>query len=76
MKTAIVLFNLGGPDGPDSVARFRLNLSAIRRLFAAPVFIRFWLARADRVAGCEAAAANYALMGGKSPLLDLTRDAG
>ncbi len=26
MKTAIILFNLGGPDGPDAVEPFLFNL--------------------------------------------------
>ena len=73
MKTAIVLFNLGGPDGPDSVAKFRVNLFSDRAIIRAPVFIRFWLARWIASRGAAAAAKNYAMMGGKSPLLELTR---
>ena len=33
MKTAVVLFNLGGPDGPDAVEPFLFNLfSAPKRM--------------------------------------------
>jgi ferrochelatase len=72
MKTAIVLFNLGGPDGPDAVKPFRVNLFSDRAIIRAPIFIRFWLARLIAARSAAAAVANYALMGGKSPLLELT----
>jgi ferrochelatase len=73
MKTAIVLFNLGGPDGPEAVKKFRINLFSDRAILRVPGFVRFWLARL--IAGRSQAAAeqNYALMGGKSPLLELTQ---
>jgi ferrochelatase len=73
MRTAIVLFNLGGPDGPESIDRFRVNLFKDPAIIRAPGFIRFWLARLIAARGAKAARANYALMGGKSPLLELTR---
>lgn len=76
MKTAIVLFNLGGPDGPDSVAKFRVNLFNDPAIIRAPVFIRFWLARLIAARGETAAKANYALMGGKSPLMKFTQAQG
>jgi ferrochelatase len=72
MKTAIVLFNLGGPDGPESIKKFRINLFSDRAIIRAPIFIRFWLARLIAASSAKAAAENYARMGGKSPLLDLT----
>jgi ferrochelatase len=73
MKTAIVLFNLGGPDGPDAVKPFRVNLFSDRAIIRAPIFIRFWLARLIAASSARAAAENYARMGGKSPLLELTQ---
>jgi protoporphyrin/coproporphyrin ferrochelatase len=69
MRTAIILFNLGGPDSPDAVKRFRINLFSDKAIIRAPIFIRFWLARLIAASSAKAAAANYALMGGKSPLL-------
>ncbi len=72
MRTAIVLFNLGGPDRPESVQKFRLNLFNDPAIIRAPVFIRFWLSRLIAARGRQAAEANYALLGGKSPLLELT----
>ncbi|MDE8346971.1 MAG: ferrochelatase [Acidocella sp.] len=76
MKTAIVLFNLGGPDGPESVKPFRVNLFSDKAIIRAPIFIRFWLARLIAASSAKAAAENYARMGGKSPLLALTRAQG
>jgi len=73
MKTAVVLFNLGGPDAPENIRRFRVNLFSDRAIIRAPIFIRFWLARLIAASSAKAAAKNYALMGGKSPLLELTR---
>jgi ferrochelatase len=72
MKTAIVLFNLGGPDGPDSIKPFRINLFSDKAIIRAPIFIRFWLARLIAASAAKAAEENYGRMGGKSPLLELT----
>jgi ferrochelatase len=72
MKTAIVLFNLGGPDGPESVKPFRINLFSDRAIIRAPVFIRLPLARYIAARSAKAAEENYAFMGGKSPLLEFT----
>jgi len=69
MKTAIVLFNLGGPDSPDAIAPFRINLFSDRAIIRAPIFIRFWLARLIAASSAKTAAKNYAHLGGKSPLL-------
>ena len=44
-KTAIVLFNLGGPDGPDDVQPFLKNLFSDKAIIRAPAPIRFFLAR-------------------------------
>ena len=73
MKTAIVLFNLGGPDGPGSIKPFRINLFSDPAIIRAPIFIRFWLARLIASRGQKKAEEGYALMGNKSPLLELTR---
>ncbi len=72
MKTAIVLFNLGGPDGPEAVKPFRVNLFMDKAIIRAPIFVRFWLSRLIAGRTAKAAVANYALMGGRSPLLELT----
>ncbi|NNM57402.1 ferrochelatase [Acidocella sp.] len=73
MKTAIVLFNLGGPDSPAAIKKFRVNLFSDKAIIRAPIFIRFWLARLIARSSAKAAEKNYALMGGKSPLLATTQ---
>jgi ferrochelatase len=73
MKTAIVLFNLGGPDEPEAIKPFRVNLFSDPAIIRAPIFIRFWLARLIAASSSAAAVANYAVMGGRSPLLELTQ---
>ena len=72
-KIAIVLFNLGGPDQPSSVRPFLVNLFKDPAILRVPFFIRPWLARIIALARVKAASANYAILGGKSPLLELTQ---
>jgi ferrochelatase len=68
-RIAVVLFNLGGPDGPKAVRPFLENL------FSDPAIIHLpWIARRPLAALIarlreKSATANYALMGGASPLL-------
>ncbi len=72
MKTAIVLFNLGGPDGPDAVQGF------LRNLFGDPAILRVpWPIRpllASFIASRRAATATeiYREIGGRSPILPET----
>ncbi|MBU6418784.1 MAG: ferrochelatase [Proteobacteria bacterium] len=76
MRTAIVLFNLGGPDSPAAIKPFRVNLFSDKAIIRAPWFIRLWLARLIAGSSAKAAYANYQLMGGKSPLLETTQAQG
>jgi ferrochelatase len=71
-KTAIVLFNLGGPDSPDAIAPFLRNLFNDPAIIRVPPFIRPFLARTIARAREAPARENYALLGGRSPLLELT----
>jgi ferrochelatase len=73
-KLAIVLFNLGGPDRPEAIRPFLLNLFRDPAILRVPFFIRPFLARTIAKARLTPATENYALIGGKSPLLDLTQD--
>jgi ferrochelatase len=73
-KVAIVLFNLGGPDRPAAIKPFLLNLFSDPAILRVPFFVRPFLARTITNARLAPATANYALLGGKSPLLDLTRE--
>ena len=71
-RVAIVLFNLGGPDSPEAVKPFLINLFRDKAILRVPLPVRFPLARVIARARLEPASANYALLGGKSPLLELT----
>ena len=72
-RLAVVLFNLGGPDGPEAVKPFLTNLFSDPAIITLPAIVRLPLARII-AGGREAAAkANYAIMGGGSPLLPETQ---
>jgi ferrochelatase len=73
-KIAIVLFNLGGPDRPEAIRPFLLNLFSDPAILRVPFFVRPFLARTITRARLAPATENYALLGGKSPLLGLTQD--
>jgi ferrochelatase len=75
-RIAIVLFNLGGPDRPEAVRPFLLNLFSDPAILRVGPILRPILARiiAGRRAG--PAGENYAILGGSSPLLGLTRGQG
>ena len=69
-KVAIVLFNLGGPDSPEAIKPFLLNLFLDPAILRVPFFVRPFLARVIARARVKPATENYALLGGKSPLLE------
>lgn len=73
-RVAVVLFNLGGPDRPESVGPFLKNLFTDPAILRVPGFIRPWLGALIARRRTRAATENYAVLGGKSPLLDLTRE--
>jgi len=72
-RLAVVLFNLGGPDGPDAVKPFLFNLFRDPAIVSAPAPVRYALAALISSRREKAAQANYQLMGGGSPLLPETR---
>ena len=72
-RVAIVLFNLGGPDQPSSIKPFLLNLFRDPAILRVPFFIRPILARIIARARVKPATENYAFLGGRSPLLELTK---
>lgn len=72
-RLAVVLFNLGGPDGPDAVRPFLFNLFRDKAIIGAPAPVRYPLAAFISATRAKGARANYALMGGGSPLLPETR---
>ena len=73
MKRAIVLFNLGGPDAPSSVRPFLFNLFNDPAIIDYPAPLRWLVAQIISRARDKTAQAIYAHLGGRSPLLDLTR---
>lgn len=72
-RVAVVLFNLGGPDGPGDVRPFLRNLFADRAIIDLPAVARLPLAELIARARERKAVASYARMGGGSPLLGETR---
>ena len=72
-RIAVVLFNLGGPDGPEDVRPFLRNLFRDPAIISAPGLIREMLALLISTTRAKSARANYAMMGGGSPLLPETK---
>ena len=71
-RIAVVLMNLGGPDGPEAVRPFLQNLFDDPAIIGLPSIVRRPLARTIAKRREAAAKANYAIMGGRSPLLPET----
>ncbi|MDQ1194269.1 ferrochelatase [Brevundimonas vesicularis] len=72
-RIAVVLFNLGGPDDQASVKPFLFNLFNDPAIIGLPGILRTPLAKLISSRRETSAQANYALMGGGSPLLPETR---
>ena len=68
-RIAVVLFNLGGPDDQASVKPFLFNLFNDPAIIGLPGIVRTPLAKLISSRREASAQANYALMGGGSPLL-------
>ena len=71
-RVAIVLFNLGGPDQASSVRPFLVNLFTDPAILRVPALIRPWLGKLIAWRRTAPALENYMVLGGKSPLLELT----
>ena len=72
-KLAVVLFNLGGPDGPEAVRPFLENLFKDPAIIGLPGVLRLPLAKFIAARREETAKGNYAILGGGSPLLPETQ---
>ncbi len=72
-RLAVVLFNLGGPDRLEAVQPFLFNLFNDPAIIGLPGPIRWLLARAVAKRRAPIARQIYAHLGGRSPLLELTR---
>ena len=73
MKVAVVLFNLGGPDGPAAVRPFLFNLFNDPAIIRLPSPLRWLLAQWISRRRAPTAREIYAHLGGGSPLLANTR---
>ena len=71
-RVAIILFNLGGPDKQEAVKPFLFNLFNDKAIIGLPQPFRFLLAKLISSSREKLAKANYALMGGGSPILPET----
>lgn len=72
-RLAVVLLNLGGPDSLDAVQPFLFNLFNDPAIIGLPNPFRFALAKLISTTRRKEASANYAHMGGASPLLAETQ---
>jgi ferrochelatase len=75
-RVAVVLFNLGGPDAPESIRPFLVNLFTDPAILRVPGWVRPWLGRLIAWRRTKPATENYAFLGGKSPLRELTEAQG
>lgn len=73
MKTAIILFNLGGPDGPDAVEPFLRNLFSDKAIITLPAIARLPLARFIAKRRAPIAREIYHQIGGGSPIVAETQ---
>jgi ferrochelatase len=73
-KTAVILFNLGGPDQQSAVKPFLFNLFYDRAVLRLPNPFRFILASLFAARRDKTARAIYAKLGGGSPILKNTKD--
>lgn len=71
-RVAVIIFNLGGPDNLNAVRPFLFNLFNDGAIIGAPQPFRFLIAQLISRTRANSARANYAKMGGKSPLLEET----
>jgi ferrochelatase len=71
-KTAVVIYNLGGPNNKDEIEWFLFNLFSDKNIINLPNPFRYILAKLISRLRKEEATSNYDKLGGKSPLLKNT----
>ncbi|MFC3675560.1 ferrochelatase [Ferrovibrio xuzhouensis] len=71
-KTAVILFNLGGPDSPQAVEPFLFNLFSDPAIIRLPNPLRWLVAKLISSRRAPVAAGIYDKMGGRSPILPQT----
>ena len=72
-RLAVVLFNLGGPDGPDAVQPFLFNLFNDKAIISVPQPFRWLLAKLISTRRAPIAKEIYGEIGGRSPIVPLTQ---
>lgn len=72
-KSAIILFNLGGPDKLSSVKPFLFNLFYDKYIITLPSFFRYFIAWIISAKREKTAQEIYSQIGNKSPLLEETQ---
>ena len=73
-KIAVIVFNLGGPDSLAAVEPFLFNLFSDKAIIRLQNPFRRWLAKFISSRRAPVAKSIYRHMGGKSPILDQTRE--
>lgn len=73
MTTAVILFNLGGPNSPEDVEPFLFNLFKDPAIIRLPNPFRYLLAKLISKKRLKEAQENYHHLGGFSPLLENTK---
>lgn len=71
-KKAVVIFNLGGPSSLDGIEPFLFNLFYDKCIIRLPNPFRFLLAKFISKTRLKKATKIYSMIGGKSPILDIT----
>ncbi len=71
-RAAVVIFNLGGPDGLDAVRPFLFNLFNDPAILRMPAILRWPLARLISTRRAPVAREIYRKIGGRSPILEQT----
>jgi ferrochelatase len=72
-KTAVILFNLGGPDSPEAIRPFLFNLFNDPAIIRLPNPFRYLIARMISGRREKVAQGIYAKIGGGSPILENTK---
>lgn len=73
-KTAVILFNLGGPDKLSSVKGFLFNLFNDKAIINVPNPLRYLLAKFISNKRNKTACEIYSHIGGKSPILEINNN--
>ena len=73
-RTAVVIFNLGGPDSPEAVEPFLFNLFNDPLIIRQPGLLRWLIAKLISVRRAPVAREIYQQIGGRSPILEETQN--